>query len=284
MRSRIRRRRSAKRSRTPSQADVRGPLWLGRFRAEAEKGNAGQHQSRRRRRRRGSPCSWRRARFPTTGPARCSVAASVPVSRPLAYSSASDRHEIGNDRLQRGVVDRPPAGVDQHDKDQDGQRHPVVEDEERADRDGEGAQHIRDGHERAAFEPVGEGAGRQGEQEPRKAVRGDDARRRPAGGGSRPRPSSGTAPAAKPSPELARVKPIQRRGNGRPSGFLPDAVLCPATDAHKGLCAGPTSCNFSGPRIGARIVPSGSWRDERRAPPQRKQIAKGGGPPCRESH
>ena len=68
----------------------------------------------------------------------------------------------------------PEARVDEDDEDEEGQRHPVAQDEVGTAHDHERAQEVRDGHERPALEAVGEGAGRQGQQEPGEAVRRND--------------------------------------------------------------------------------------------------------------
>ena len=68
------------------------------------------------------------------------------------------------------------AGVDQHDHDQDRERHAVAQNEERADQNGEGTREIRDGHEGAAGEPVRERTRGQRQEEPRQPVGGDDTR------------------------------------------------------------------------------------------------------------
>ena len=80
-----------------------------------------------------------KSHVPTTGPARCSAPASVPLSTPLACSSASDWHQLGHDRLQPRSSTSPASGVDQHDQDQERQRHPVAQNEECAGQDGERA-------------------------------------------------------------------------------------------------------------------------------------------------
>ncbi len=174
IRSRIRRRRSAKRSRTPSQAEVEDAFGLWGLRAEADEREAGQHQrngvgEERDRLAHGEepgsddrPGEVLRGRF---GAGQHAVGVFERVGR----------HEVGNDGLQRGVVDRPRPRVDEHDEDQRTRVIRSLKIRKAPPRMASGTDDVGDGHEWAPFEPVGERAGGQRQQEPRKAVRGHDA-------------------------------------------------------------------------------------------------------------
>ena len=94
MRSKIRKRRSAKRSRTPSQADVEAPSGRGAFERNLRKGKHDE-TSATVSAKNGTALLMAKSQVPMTGPTRCSVAASVPVRTPLAYSSESDATRSG---------------------------------------------------------------------------------------------------------------------------------------------------------------------------------------------
>ena len=83
-----RRRRSAKRRRAPSQAEVEAPSGWGAFvrnQANGKQDNTSATASAKK----GTALLMAKSQVPITGPARCSVPASVPESTPLALSNAS---------------------------------------------------------------------------------------------------------------------------------------------------------------------------------------------------
>ena len=200
-----------------------------------------------------------KSHVPTTGPARSSAPASVPLEHAVGMLERVRVHQLGHDRLCRGVVHGPPAGVDQHDHDQDRQRHAIAQNEECADRDGECTDDVRDGHEWAAFETVGEGTRRQRKKEPGQAVGCDDAETA-SGCGSTTTAIRGIAPNISPSPPLARVNPAHSRRKGRPRGFLRMRCLARLRVLTDGA-AELGSPKLSAPRMDAGLVPSDFWRD-----------------------
>ena len=90
----MRRRRSAKRIRTPSQTEGDESSDWGAFERNPTRGK---HDSTNTMAsaKNGTALFMAKSQVPTTGPARCSVAASVPTSTPLLYSSASDGTRSG---------------------------------------------------------------------------------------------------------------------------------------------------------------------------------------------
>ena len=102
-----------------------------------------------------------------------------------------------------------------------------------------------------------------------------------SGRGSTTTASSGTAPVAKPSPELASVKPIQSRVNGRPSRFLRircfarlRMLMAPAAVSRHADCQALASVPACPPFSGATAAGAASASN--------KIFAKGGIPPCRK--
>ena len=140
-----------------------------------------------------------------------------------------------------------------------GKRHAIAQDEERADRDGECTGDVRDGHERAAFETVGEGTRRQRKKEPGQAVGCDDARN-----GQWVRIDhdghQGYRPQHQPIAPAGEGEPSPQPEEGAAEGLPPDAVSCPASGAHRWRRR-LRSHKLSGPRMDAGLVPSGFWRD-----------------------
>ena len=59
-----------------------------------------------------------------------------------------------------------PSGVEQHDENEQGERHVIAHDQEGSARDGCCAKNVGDAHERAAGEPVRECSGGQREEKP----------------------------------------------------------------------------------------------------------------------
>ena len=143
-------------------------------------------------------------------------------------------HEIGHDRLQRGVVDSPATRVDQHDQDQEGQGHAIAQNQERAAQDGNGAHEICDGHEWAPFKSVRERASRQCQEEPRQTVRGHD-----TGDGQwmgiDDDSHEGDRPGCQSVTRTCQREANPQAGEGSAEWFPPDAVLCPAPDIHRDL-------------------------------------------------
>ena len=278
----MRRRRSATENRTPSQTDGEDPSDRGPSSGSRRRGSEDSTSRDRRRAKKGIALFMAKSQVPTTGPARCSVAASVPTSTPLLYSSASDGTRSGTIGLQRGVVDRPPARVDEHDEDQEASVIRSLRMRNAPASDGDGTQHVRDGHERAACEPVGERAGRQGQQEPRQAVRSHHARDGQRvgvddDGQERDRPGRHSVPGA------GQGEADPEAGEGATELLPPDAVLRPATDAHGALCRGP-AVQIRQALAWCALVPL--WLPGATAAGAAlsvKQIAKGGSPPCRKS-
>ena len=86
----MRRRRSAKSNRTPSQTEVDAPA--GGAGVRDRKRTRGRHEVRRAAAsaKKGNDCPRAKSEVPAMGPARFSAPASVPLSTPLARSSASD--------------------------------------------------------------------------------------------------------------------------------------------------------------------------------------------------
>ena len=147
----------------------RGRVGCGGLRAEADEGNAGQHQR--------NGVGEERERLvddeepgPDDRTGESLRAGLGGDQHPVAVLQGVRRHDVGHDGLERGVVDRPAAGVEEHHEDEEGEVDVTAQNEVRADRNCCRSQHIGHGHERPAGEPVGEGTGGQGEQEPRDAV------------------------------------------------------------------------------------------------------------------
>ena len=189
-------------------------------------------------------------------------------------------HQIGDHGLQRRVVDGSPAGVDEHDDDQKRQCHPVAQDEERTAGDRHRTKDVRDCHQGATPEPVGERTRRERQEEPRKAVRshhGGDGQRVGVDDDCEEwhRPSRHAVP-------RARRREADPEAGERTSELLPpDAVFRPAPDAH-GCCRVAQQYELLAPRMGAGLIPSSSWRDSGGRHLSVKQInAKDGDPPCR---
>ena len=90
----MRRRRSAQRIRTPSQTEGEDCIGSGAFERKPTRGMQ-DSTSAMASAKNGSALFMAKSQVPTTGPARVSVAASVPMSRPLLYSSASDGTRSG---------------------------------------------------------------------------------------------------------------------------------------------------------------------------------------------
>ena len=108
IKSRSRSRRSAKRSRTPSHAEVEAPSGCGALERKPTRGTQDNTVTTASAKK-GIALLTAKSHVPTTGPASCSAPASVPLSTPLACSSAFGRHQLGHDRLRCGVVHGSPA-------------------------------------------------------------------------------------------------------------------------------------------------------------------------------
>ena len=220
-----------------------------------------------------------KSQVPITGPARCSVPPRCP--RGLRWRTRCFRlHEVGNHRLQRGVVDRPPSALIDTTRIRSarvmlssriGMRRP----------DRHGAYDVRDGHERAPPETVGEGAGRQRQDEPGQAVGSDDGGH---GQGVRidhhrhERDRSGDQPVPGAGQREADPEPWK----GRPRRFL--RMRCSPDyewPSNLRICPRPVACHATSAAL--RMLASDLRRDSGGRPPQQKKLLKAASPPCRES-